>query len=281
MAITAGQIVFMQGNASDCWDMKILTPEQGDLFYFDGTNWNVLAHGTSGQYLKTGGHAANPSWDSPAGGGDVVGPAGATADQLVLFDGATGKLIKASTGTGIVRVDSGVVSVDTDITDLVSAASDTVAGKIELAIASEVTTGTATDRAITPDALAGSTIFGRKAIQVTCVAYTTNVAIADGVGYFVVPESMNGMNVVRVHAQNITAGATSGTTDIMLYNVTDSQDILSTAVTITYGELSAADGTINTSYDDLATGDLIRVDVDAIAGTAPKGLIVTVEGALP
>jgi len=65
MAITAGQIVFMQGNASDCWDMKILTPEQGDLFYFDGTNWNVLAHGTAGQYLKTGGHAANPSWDSP------------------------------------------------------------------------------------------------------------------------------------------------------------------------------------------------------------------------
>jgi len=64
MAITAGQIVFMQGNASDCWDMKILTPEQGDLFYFDGTNLNVLAHGTAGQYLKTGGHAANPSWES-------------------------------------------------------------------------------------------------------------------------------------------------------------------------------------------------------------------------
>lgn len=34
--------------------------------------------------------------DFPAGTGDVVGPAGATADDIVLFDGATGKLIKDS-----------------------------------------------------------------------------------------------------------------------------------------------------------------------------------------
>jgi len=280
MAITAGQLVLMQGNASDAWDMKILTPEQGDLLYFNGTDYVFLNHGTAGQYLKTGGHAANPSWDTPAGGGDVIGPAGATDGQLVLFDGVTGKLLKAYTGTGVLRTDSGVVSIDTDVTDLVSAASDTVAGKIELATAAETTTGSATDRAVTPDGLAGSTIFGRKSIQITCFDYTTNTATGDGKGYCVIPESLNGMNLVRVHAQVITAGTTN-TTDIMVYNVTDSQDMLSTAVTINSGETSASDGTINTTYDDVATGDLLRIDVDAINTTAAKGLIITLEFQLP
>lgn len=33
-------------------------------------------------------------WSSPAGSGDVVGPAGATDGNLAVFDGATGKLLK-------------------------------------------------------------------------------------------------------------------------------------------------------------------------------------------
>jgi hypothetical protein len=44
------------------------TPEQGDVLYYDGSAWARLAHGTSGQFLKTQGHGANPAWDSPAGG---------------------------------------------------------------------------------------------------------------------------------------------------------------------------------------------------------------------
>jgi hypothetical protein len=55
--------------------------------------------------------------------------------------------------TGIIRADSGVVSVDTDVTDIVSAASDTAAGKVELATTAETTTGTDATRAVTPDGL--------------------------------------------------------------------------------------------------------------------------------
>lgn len=55
--------------------------------------------------------------------------------------------------TGVVRTDSGVVSVDTDVTDIVGAASTIAAGKIELATTAETETGTATDRAVTPDGL--------------------------------------------------------------------------------------------------------------------------------
>lgn len=52
--------------------------------------------------------------------------------------------------TGVIRTDSGVVSVDTDVTDIVAAASDTAAGKVELATDAETVTGSATDRATTP-----------------------------------------------------------------------------------------------------------------------------------
>lgn len=42
------------------------------------------------------------------GSGDVVGPASAVDGEIALFDGITGKLIKSATGTGIVKVTSGV-----------------------------------------------------------------------------------------------------------------------------------------------------------------------------
>jgi len=52
--------------------------------------------------------------------------------------------------TGVLRADTGVVSVDSDVTDIVSAASDTLAGKIEIAVQSEMETGTATTLAVVP-----------------------------------------------------------------------------------------------------------------------------------
>lgn len=51
-------------------------------------------------------------WATPAGGGDVTGPAGATADSLASFNGATGTIIK----------DSGVAT--STITNMTSAWSD-------------------------------------------------------------------------------------------------------------------------------------------------------------
>lgn len=83
------------GTLDSMTDVVITAGEQGDILYFDGTDWVNLNHGTTGQVLTTGGHAANPSW-SAAGSGDVQGPASATDGAIVLFDGTTGKLIKNS-----------------------------------------------------------------------------------------------------------------------------------------------------------------------------------------
>ncbi len=43
---------------------------QGDILYFDGTNWTRLPAGTAGQLLQTGGSGANPSWADASGATD-------------------------------------------------------------------------------------------------------------------------------------------------------------------------------------------------------------------
>ena len=45
---------------------------QGDVLYFNGTDYARLGPGSSGQFLKTQGAAANPIWDSIPGGGDML-----------------------------------------------------------------------------------------------------------------------------------------------------------------------------------------------------------------
>jgi len=47
------------------------------------------------------------------GSGDVVGPAASVDGEIALFDGVTGKLLERATGTGFVKVTSGVMSVVT------------------------------------------------------------------------------------------------------------------------------------------------------------------------
>ena len=45
-------------------DLAINSQAQGDIIYFNGTNWVRLAAGTSGYYLKTQGAGANPVWST-------------------------------------------------------------------------------------------------------------------------------------------------------------------------------------------------------------------------
>ena len=161
----------------------------------------------------------------------------------------------------------------------ISSATDLAEGIVELAIASEVNTGSATDRAVTPDALAGSNL-GTKSLQVTAFDYKTNITVGDGAAYVTVPSSYAGMNLVAVHARVITAG-TTGTTDIQIHNLSQTADMLTTKITIdtteTGSDTAATAAVIDTSNDDVASWDILRIDVDAVSTTAPKGLIVTME----
>lgn len=72
---------------------------------------------TGGTYLSWNGTGF--TWSAPSGSGDVTGPSSATDGQLTLFDGASGKVIKASSTTGILKAAGGVVSAAVAGTDYV------------------------------------------------------------------------------------------------------------------------------------------------------------------
>jgi hypothetical protein len=88
------------------------------------------------------------------GDGVAANPTLTLPDAITLVTPTiTGTTTLAAALTGVLRADSGVVSTDADVTDIVSAASDVLAGKVELATTAETTTGTDATRAVTPDGL--------------------------------------------------------------------------------------------------------------------------------
>lgn len=136
--------------------------------------------------------------------------AGITLTGAVNAGGASS--VTLSTGlTGVLRADSGVVSVDTDVTDIVSAASTTAAGKIEIATNAETVAGTSTTLAVTPDDLAY--LFASPfAIGGTTPAAATFTTISAGATGFSVDASGN------VGAKSITIAKSTGIAgDLALY----------------------------------------------------------------
>jgi len=51
--------------------------------------------------------------------------------------------------------------------------------------------------------------------------------------------------------------------------------------TETGSNTAATAAVINTSTDDVATNDVLRIDVDAVSTTKPKGLVITLGFQLP
>lgn len=146
------------------------------------------------------------------------------------------------------------------------------------ASSSDIDAGTDNDKYITSDALAGSNAF-TKTVQQYCVEWGTELAVEDGVGYIEIPAELNGMNLISARARVGTAGTTNAST-FDIYNVTDSTSMLSSAISIASGATSGT-GTVDTAHDDVATGDIIRIDVDTLSTTKPKGLIITLAFRLP
>ena len=129
-----------------------------------------------------------------------------------------------------------------------------------------------------------------RSVELPIFDWTTDVTTGDGAYYFKVPQTLNGMNLFTVTSQLISSG-TTGTTDVQLARCAATStgnvctgtvdDMLSTKLTIDSGENSSATAAtpavIDTAKDDVATGQIIRVDVDATHTTKGKGLIVTMD----
>jgi O-glycosyl hydrolase len=111
----------------------------------------------------------------------------------------------------------------------------------------------------------------------------TAVATGDGKMHVTIPAELNGMNLVAVGAHVYTVSS-SGTPEVQIHNLTDSADMLTTTLTIDASENDSKDATtsavIDTDHDDVATGDVLRIDVDT-AGTGTKGLEVRMSFRMP
>ena len=108
-------------------DIAGITANQGDIMYFDGTNWVDLSPGTSGQFLQTQGAAANPQWASSVttltGLTDTT-VGGEASGNLLLWDGTNSWDNKVMSGdiaidaAGATTVQADAVALGTDTTGI-------------------------------------------------------------------------------------------------------------------------------------------------------------------
>jgi hypothetical protein len=122
-----------------------------------------------------------------------------------------------------------------------------------------------------------------RVIEIKVLDDATAITTGDGKVIVCIPAALNGMNLTGAHAF-VTTVSSSGLPTVQIRNVTDAVDMLSTKVSIDASEFTsysaATAPVIDTSKDDVATGDLIAVDVD-VAGTGAKGLGVILTFQLP
>lgn len=115
-------------------------------------------------------------------------------------------------------------------------------------------------------------------VEIECLAPSQSTHVIDGIKYFHIPPELNGANLIYAHAMVITAG-TTGTMSVQIHNLTDAVDMLSTKLTIDSAETgsntAAAPAVIDTTKDDVATNDVLRIDIDGVQTTPAEGLIVT------
>lgn len=121
-----------------------------------------------------------------------------------------------------------------------------------------------------------------KAKQLRIFGPTTNVAtITTGLVLFSVPPELNGYNLVSVHVLSDVAG-TTGTTDTMITRTRSGStvDMLSAVNQVAStkngsDEAGGAAGTVNGSNDDVATYDIIKLEIDNVQSTPAQGYNLT------
>tara|TARA_R100001594_G_C4020685_1_gene259049 strand:- start:173 stop:1216 length:1044 start_codon:yes stop_codon:yes gene_type:complete len=64
----AGNAPVIEDNSVTGAKIALGSDAQGDVMYYNGTDWARLAAGTSGHFLKTQGTSANPAWAAAGGG---------------------------------------------------------------------------------------------------------------------------------------------------------------------------------------------------------------------
>jgi hypothetical protein len=122
-------------------------------------------------------------------------------------------------------------------------------------------------------------------VSAQVIASTVALATGDDKIRIHIPPDINGYDLTYVHAMVNATSADSTTMLIQVYNLTDTTDMLTSGIEIDGGEKGSETATsaavINAAADDVATNDILRIDLDAVGSTAPKGMLVTLGFSLP
>jgi len=85
-------------NSVDGTDIALGSDAQGDIMYYNGTDYVRLAAGTSGHFLQTQGAGANPQWAASSGSGDITSVGDVASGAA--FDGTQGTLLTFNHAAG-------------------------------------------------------------------------------------------------------------------------------------------------------------------------------------
>ena len=132
-------------------------------------------------------------------------------------------------------------------------------------------TSASTERAILPENISA---FVERTVIIKCVADGIAPATGNGITHLVIPSSLNGKNLANAEAHVYTVGTGGSITNVQINNSTTGDDMLSTPITIDLSEndsSTAATPPVVGGNNQVSTGDVIRIDVDAVA-TDTKGL---------
>lgn len=226
-----------------------------------------------------------------SGAGDVSSSETSSVDgEIVLFDSTTGKLIKAATGSGIVRATSGVYSVDTvDLADMT-----TIVGNAGKYIGYNDSTGVVEAKTLPTISLTNVYKYVGKAIK-TDTSTITGVAWngISGLSYSLTPSAsgkvyritavVNGSNAtgalltLRAGGTNITVGDSAGSRipsscELLTLNT---GDVVNKTIVSHYTSVSTSPITIDvavwtiggTTYINRSTGDVDSTSYTRCAST--------------
>ena len=124
---------------------------------------------------------------------------------------------------------------------------------------------TGTTRSVLADNV---TPFVERTLIIKCVADGIGPSVGNGITHVTIPSPLNTRKLQNAEAHVYTVGTGGSITTVQLHNLTDAVDMLSTAITIDLNEKdssTAATPHVIGASNTVATGDVIRIDVDAVA----------------
>tara|TARA_Y100001951_G_scaffold21743_1_gene16675 strand:+ start:55 stop:660 length:606 start_codon:yes stop_codon:yes gene_type:complete len=130
-----------------------------------------------------------------------------------------------------------------------------------------------------------NSVFFNRTVVIKVLPDSVPTTVTDGLSRFTVPATLDGLYLSGVSGEvgaHVYAAGTTGTTTAMIYNETDSVDMLSTGITIDTGETdsstAAAPPVVDTDNNQVSTADVLRFDIDTIqTGTAANGLEIRMQ----